>query len=79
MQASPAAFNHSTQIKFQNVDAFESATLSIINTNGVLVQSYPLNTTRGQIIIGDSLASGLYFAKIKSGNKQSKAIRLVKI
>ena len=79
LQASPAAFNHSTQIKFQNVDAFESATLSIINTNGVLVQSYPLNSTQGQIIIGDSLASGLYFAKIKSGNKQSKAIRLVKI
>lgn len=79
LQALPVAFNHTCQIKFQNVDAFESATLSVINTNGVLVKSYPLNASQGHLIIGDSLAPGIYFAKIVSGNKQSKTIRLVKI
>lgn len=60
LQALPVAFNHTCQIKFQNVDAFESATLCVINTNGVLVKSYPLNASQGHLIIGDSFTRLLF-------------------
>lgn len=69
LKVSPNVFNNSTQINFFGLSG-NSGQLQIIDLSGKLLKKIDLNTSSGQVVLGENLSKGMYLAVLISGNEK---------
>lgn len=77
LEAQPNPFSQSTLIKYQ-IEDVQSAILEVTDALGSVVESQLINQSEGQMSIGTRLPSGVYLVRLRSQERTSSTIKLVK-
>jgi len=79
LKSYPNPFNSTTVLRFDNLEASVLNKVELFDALGRVLESHLIaNKTSGEIVVGKELSSGIYFARILSGNLNSESIRIVK-
>jgi choice-of-anchor B domain-containing protein len=74
--AQPNVFNHSTQLIFHSSQESTSV-ISLFDASGRMLKRFEIETPNAEIMLGEELPAGIYFAKAEQGTA-SKTIRIFK-
>ncbi len=79
INAAPNPFSEYVQVQYYLDKNIDNANLIISNILGKEIAKIPVNAGDGSIYIGNEIKqNGVYFIRLKSGNKASEAIRIIK-
>ena len=79
LSLSPNPFTNSTVVRYQVLDATEIMSLSVYNLLGEQVETHKITQQVGQVEVGSSLETGLYFVQLSSSSGVSRIEKMLKI
>ncbi len=77
LAASQTVFQNEVTFKLNNNTGFQQSSFRVYNLQGVLMESYDIDTPLGEITTGKSWANGIYIAELTSEN-QRQTLKMVK-
>ncbi len=79
LKAFPNPFREQTTIQYQWTERPGQAFLHIYNAIGQNIQQIAVNTQDKQTIVGTTLQTGVYFARLEINGKLSQPIKIIKV